>query len=197
MAIFVLGKRTKKNRPKNNKKRNVVAILSLTAMVDMFSVLAIFLLQKYKVQDLEFHQEIDLPEAHKVKKLKPSNVIAISDSDIYVNETHVETVLNVSDQADWLVNDLYTLLAQKIKDDLEEAKNSIKMKMLEEASDELTFEEVWKEKESQLTRVTVQGHKKLDFLTLKKVLYTITEAGAAEINFAVVALEDEEVEVPQ
>ncbi len=34
-------------------------------------------------------------------------------------------------------------------------------------------------------KVTIQSDKTIDFLTVKKVMYTITEAGAGEINFAV------------
>ena len=35
------------------------------------------------------------------------------------------------------------------------------------------------------SKVTIQSDKSVDFLTIKKVLYTVTEAGAGEINFAV------------
>ena len=41
-------------------------------------------------------------------------------------------------------------------------------------------------KKKDLRRITVQAGKKLDFLTVKKILYTVTEAGASEVNFAVV-----------
>ena len=34
-------------------------------------------------------------------------------------------------------------------------------------------------------RITVQADKSVDFLTIKKVMFTLYEAGAAEINFAV------------
>jgi biopolymer transport protein ExbD len=34
-------------------------------------------------------------------------------------------------------------------------------------------------------KVTIQSDKGVDFLMLKKVMYTATEAGASEINFAV------------
>ena len=35
-------------------------------------------------------------------------------------------------------------------------------------------------------KITVQAHKEIDFLTIKKILFTLTEAGAGEINFAVI-----------
>jgi biopolymer transport protein ExbD len=34
-------------------------------------------------------------------------------------------------------------------------------------------------------KITIQSDKDVDFLTVKKVLFTVTEAGAGEINFAV------------
>jgi biopolymer transport protein ExbD len=42
-----------------------------------------------------------------------------------------------------------------------------------------------KENSSPWNKVTIQADKGMDFLTVKKVMYTVTEAGAGEINFAV------------
>lgn len=41
------------------------------------------------------------------------------------------------------------------------------------------------------SNVTVQADKGVDFGTVKKVMYTVTEAGASEINFAVMKLPQE------
>jgi biopolymer transport protein ExbD len=38
--------------------------------------------------------------------------------------------------------------------------------------------------------MTIQADQKIDFLTLKKVMYTATEAGIVQINFAVLKLPD-------
>ena len=40
-------------------------------------------------------------------------------------------------------------------------------------------------------QVTLQADKDTDFLTVKKIMYTLTEAGASEINFAVITVENE------
>jgi biopolymer transport protein ExbD len=45
---------------------------------------------------------------------------------------------------------------------------------------------------NQFRRVTVQADKKIDFLTIKKIMYTVTEAGAEEINFAVMVIPKEQ-----
>lgn len=47
MPIHVPGHRNRSGRQKKPVKRNAVAVLSLTAMVDMFTVLTVFLLQNY------------------------------------------------------------------------------------------------------------------------------------------------------
>ena len=90
MAIFVPGLRDKHNRPKNNGKREVVAHLSLTAMVDMFTVLVVFLLQNYNTQAIQIQQKVELPEAQAIKKLQPANVVVIGDREILVNDKKVE-----------------------------------------------------------------------------------------------------------
>ena len=39
--------------------------------------------------------------------------------------------------------------------------------------------------------MTIQADKAIDFLTLKKIMYTVTEAGVFEINFAVLKREED------
>ncbi len=42
-------------------------------------------------------------------------------------------------------------------------------------------------------KITIQSDKDIDFLTVKKIMYTVTEAGAGEINFAVIKKTDKEM----
>jgi biopolymer transport protein ExbD len=41
-------------------------------------------------------------------------------------------------------------------------------------------------------KMTLQADKDIDFLSIKKVLYTLTEAGVQEINFAVIKVKPED-----
>ena len=41
-------------------------------------------------------------------------------------------------------------------------------------------------------RVTLQVDKEVDFLSVKKVLYTLTEAGVQKVNFAVVKVKSKD-----
>lgn len=82
MAIYKPGQRFRYHNllSKKSKKRAVTVILSLTAMVDMFTVLVIFLLQNYNAtgEILYLPKEVTLPKASTVVDLKPSVVVTIS-----------------------------------------------------------------------------------------------------------------------
>lgn len=190
MPIHVPGKRDRKGKV-GAKKRSVVAILSLTAMVDMFTVLVVFLLQNYATtgQVLEIPEGVDLPTAAQVKELKPTNVVIISKTDVMVNSTKVMDFKQVKAQQDWMIEPLKAkveeLIAQGEKD---KASMASKLKDAVEkikAGDKKVEEEV-----DEFRRMTIQADKKLDFLTLKKIMYTVTEAGVYEINFAVLKEND-------
>jgi biopolymer transport protein ExbD len=81
-------------------------------------------------------------------------------------------------------------LAERIKETREKAESTLKEQIKSSigANSKMTKEEIEeeeKEKKKDWGRVTVQADKEIDFLTIKKVLYTATEAGATLINFAV------------
>jgi biopolymer transport protein ExbD len=173
-------------------KRGLTAILSLTAMVDMFTVLAIFLLQNYNVKDFLVYtpKEVTLPKAQSIKELKPAFVVTISNKEILLDKTAVASFAEVQTQQEWLIKSLYDQLQQgliKSKQDYESKLQSQLKTAVENArgeKDEDPF--AWK-------KITIQSDKDIDFLTVKKVMYTVTEAGAGEINFAVIKKTDKEL----
>ncbi len=186
MAIFVPGIRDRHNRPKNNTARTIVAHLSLTAMVDMFTVLVVFLLQNYNTDEIQITQKVALPEAQATKKLRPSNVVVITDDQVLINDEPVDYLQRVQDQEEWLIENLYNQLQTVIELEKRKVQENLRLKIQQTVTNEDVFNEALKEKEIEVSRVTVQASKSLDFLTVKKVLFTVTEAGASEINFAVV-----------
>ncbi|NUM57080.1 MAG: biopolymer transporter ExbD [Bdellovibrionaceae bacterium] len=173
-------------------KRGLTAILSLTAMVDMFTVLAIFLLQNYNVKDFLVYtpKEVTLPKAQSIKELKPAFVITISNKEILLDKTPVASFAEVQSQQEWLIKSLYDQLQQgliKAKQEYEDKlqsklKNAVGSARGEKDEDPLS----WK-------KITIQSDKDIDFLTVKKIMYTVTEAGAGEINFAVIKKTDKEI----
>lgn len=179
-------------------KRNTVVVLSLTAMVDMFTVLTIFLLQNFKVDAIKLKQNVPLPEASAVKKLKPAHVVVVTQDKIYVDETAVADFRTVKEQQDWVVVALKEGLEKKIKETKEKSQSTLKEQLKSTLSQnkKMTPEEIEEEEREKKTdwgRITVQADKEIDFLTIKKVLYTATEAGATLINFAVSQKSKDEV----
>ncbi len=186
MPIHVPGRRDRHNKLKGSGKRSVVAILSLTAMVDMFTVLVVFLLQNYATtgQVIEIPEGVDLPTAAQVKELKPTGVVIIGKNDVKVNNTTVIDLDSVKAQQDWMVEPLRAEVEKLIAAG---EKNKLALtSQLRDAVDRIkNGDKVASPETDEFRRMTIQADKKLDFLTLKKIMYTVTEAGVFEINFAV------------
>ena len=102
MPIYAPGIR--KGRHVKSSKRDVVAVLQLTAMVDMFTVLVVFLLQNYASTDqiLPISDKISLPQAKEVKTLKPSHVVILSDGEVTLNEDNLGLLNEQTSEKDWI-----------------------------------------------------------------------------------------------
>jgi biopolymer transport protein ExbD len=186
MAIHVPGKRNRRNRVMN-KKRSAIASLSLTAMVDMFTVLVVFLLQNYAVtgEALEIPNGVVLPQARAVKEMKPANVVVISSERIKLNNSDIDSYLNIKEQKDWMIDKLKQQVQELIakgKAEKESIVGKIKTAVKEKNKP--------KNEVDRHLKMTIQADEEVDFLTVKKVMYTVTEAGIVEINFAVVKKPD-------
>ena len=188
MPIYTPGKRDRHGK-RGNSKRNMVVILSLTAMVDMFTVLTVFLLQNYRVEEIQLKKSVPLPEASAVKKLKPAHVVVITKEEIFLNEDPVAKFEVVKEQEHWLIEKLQVDLQKQIELKKKEMESGLKnaLAKITDTGKEMTEEEREEERAKKFAwgRVTMQVDKDIDMLTVKKVMYTITEAGASLINFAV------------
>lgn len=184
MPIHVPGIRSRGGKLKTGKRSAVVA-LNMTAMVDMFTVLCVFLLQNYATtnQVLPMPDKVDLPSAHEVKELKPSNVVVVSPEEgVVINNIKVADFRTVKEQEDWLIKTLQEVLQKNIQDG--EAKKQSLGSQLRDAVNEA--KQIQKAPEiDDFRKLTIQADRNVDFLTIKKVMYTVTEAGVQEINFAV------------
>ncbi len=186
MPIFKPGERHRYHRilKRKKNKRSVTAVLSLTAMVDMFTVLVIFLLQNYNStgQILEMPKEVTLPKAERVIDLKPAVVITVSHKEVLIDKTHVATFAEVQAAADWVIPNLRdqvrTLLEKAKAEQDAKLQNKIKSVVDETVGNDKDDLNAWR-------KVTLQVDKGMDYLTLKKIMYSIYEAGGGPINFAV------------
>ena len=190
MPIKVPGKRTR-HGSKAPTKRKAVAVLQLTAMVDMFTVLVVFLLQNYATTDqiLPLPDRVDLPSARSVKELKPSNVVVLSDEEVALNSEKVIDADIVRSSEAWLIEPLKNQVEKLIeKGEKEKARLDRRLKTaVKTYKEDLGTSE---DEVDEFRKITIQADKNIHFLTVKKIMYTVTEAGVYEINFAV--LKDEE-----
>lgn len=192
MAIFRPGERHRYHNilSKRKGKRDVTAMLSLTAMVDMFTVLVIFLLQNYNTtgEILYIPKEVILPSASSVRELKPSHVVTISNKEILLGKDIVATFDEVVAAEDWNIQRLKDTLQQALAKSKSEQEGKLQNQIRDVV--ESTRGEVGEDPNA-WSKVTIQADKGVDFLTIKKVLFTVTEAGAGEINFAVTKVPQE------
>lgn len=186
MAIYKPGKRDKHGA--NPARRDAVAVLNITAMVDMFTVLTVFLLQNYATtnQVLPLDENVNLPQAHETKELKPSNVVVLTNDGVSLNNVKVADFRTVKEQQEWLIKPLAEQIQQLIKDG-DAKKASLGNKIRDSISQAKGAPQP--SEPDDYRKMTVQADKSMDFLTVKKVMFTVTEAGVQEINFAVVKLD--------
>lgn len=193
MAIRVPGKRDRHGRLKVA-ARSAVATLSLTAMVDMFTVLVVFLLMNYQStgEVIPMKENVDLPQASSVDELEPANVVVVGPDGIELNGEKYETFAEVEASQDWILPKLKKAMEDQIKKDNDERESSVAVKIQEAVKNAKAPDS----KEAYIVKkVTIQADRKTDILSLKKVMYTITEAGGEAINFAVLKVPGEETAV--
>ena len=187
MAIYVPGKRNRHGRA-TSAKRSAVAVLQLTAMVDMFTVLVVFLLQNYATtnQILPIEDSVALPDAASVRELKPSNVVVLDPAGVRVNNTQVETMEAVKASEDWMLPAMKAKIEELIKEG-ELKKKTLGAQLRQAVTDAKNDDGTKKEEEvDDFRKITIQADKLIDFLSVKKIMFTATEAGIYEINFAVI-----------
>ena len=190
MPIHVPGKRDRKGRMAGA-KRSAVTTLSLTAMVDMFTVLVVFLLMNYQStgEVLPMKENVNLPQAAATQELEPSNVVILGPDGAEVNGIMVESIEDIEASQDWILPRLKEELIKQIALDKKEKQESLAGKIQSAVKDVQAPDRM---KLPDVVKVTIQADKKIEILTLKKVMYTITEAGGEAINFAVLKIPDKD-----
>ena len=124
-----------------------------------------------------------LPQASSVKNLKPANVLIVGEDGVQVNNQLITNLATVRAQQDWLVEPIRKTVSKLISEG-QRKKATIGNRFAEAVSNIKDAEN--KEPEiDEFRKMTIQADREMDFLTLKKVMYTVTEAGIYEINFAV------------
>src|SRR6185369_13728197 len=142
------------------------AELNLTSMVDMLTILVVFLLQTFSASGelLSVQKNIVLPEAQNFTELEQAPIIAVSKESVTLDGRPVADAAELSQEniADWKI--------AKLHDELVTLKNNYK---LLHPSDEFKG------------MVIVQADKSVDFKVIKKVMYSCSMAGYQMVNFAI------------
>jgi len=182
MAIYAPGIR--KGKYVVHTKRDVIAVLQLTAMVDLFTVLVVFLLQNYAVTDqiLPIAEEIILPQAKEVRELKPSHVVILSKGEVQLNQEALGSLSSHTSKDQWVFQPLKEKIIKVLADSQAGVDNflitQLKKMNLQDKDEDYVKKTPF--------RVTIQAAESTEFLEIKKIMYTLTEAGVKEMNFAVI-----------
>jgi hypothetical protein len=124
--------------------------------------------------------------------LKPAHVVVVSKDKVFVDKEVVALMTQVKAQEDWTIPNLQ----QRLQDAFTEADAKRKANGLGAVRDAVQAgqpvapggtpaKDPAEQAAEDDRRITVQADKSIDFLTIKKVMYTVTNAGASQINFAV------------
>lgn len=160
----------------NNKKATFV--LQLTAMVDMFTIMIVFLLKSYSTSAVHItpQQGLKLPNSSSYTEPVEALKLVVSLDGIYVDDKQVLALeqgqLNGQDLD---ANDQDFI--RKLYEELD--KHAEKSKSIAEKNEEHEFE----------GKVIMQADSRLPYKVLKKVMYTSSMAGYADMKLATVSFE--------
>ena len=96
-----------RNHKQGQFKKTLLVSLSLTAMVDMFAVLVIFLLQSFSATpELVVIKGVELPQAISGSEVKETPVLAIAEGGLYLDQKRVGDLKDVLKRPDELMKRL-------------------------------------------------------------------------------------------
>lgn len=144
--------------------RTPVAGLSLTSLMDVFTILVLYLLVNQSAGTvLEPPPNIKLPSSVAEAQPRETLVVSVSDDEVWVKDTRVATVQEILAAEDDLI--------EPIRDRMMQIKES-KLNTGEAETD-------------QSKEVTIMGNRAIHFKVLKRVMTSCTAAGFTKISLAV------------
>ncbi len=145
--------------------------LKLTSMIDMFTILLVFLLKSYSAegQIMSVAPDLRLPESTAQKLPQTTSIIAITQDVILLDGHRVTTVDEVMKNQNLLIPELLSELRAK--------------RNLSEQVGKLTTDMGFTGK------ISIQGDRTLPYLIIKKIMFTCGQVGFNDIMLAVNKLE--------
>lgn len=165
------------DRMKKNNKRSTF-ILQLTAMVDMFTIIIVFLLKSYSTSSVNITPQrgLSLPVSSSYSSPVEGVKLIISKDGIFIGDNQVVTFTegrlqstDTDPQDPDFIKSLFTALDKEAE----------KAKEIAEQVEEYKFDGT----------VVMQADKGTSYGLLKKVMYTASMAGYADLKMATISLE--------
>jgi biopolymer transport protein ExbD len=150
-----------------NRRKEIITDITLTSLIDIFSVVILFLIQSFSASGeiLIINPALSLPQAYHASPLMRAPIVTILPDKVTVEGLNVGDNSDLSEkveETDWAL----PLLQQK----LESYRDFVRS-----LSPDIPFS----------GEVIVQADAQLDFIYLKRVLFTLTRIGFTNINLAV------------
>lgn len=155
------AKKHRRSRPKEMS-------LQITSMIDIFTILLVFLLKSYSAEGqlVQIAKSISLPESTAIEDVQPAVSVGFNGTSLYVDgKLLIEDVEPVIASEEILIEPLYEVLAAN-------AQNLKEVAAVNEAVD-FTGE------------IVLQGDKQVPFRLLKKIIYTAGQAEYVNQSLAV------------
>jgi len=148
-------------------KKAAAADLMITPLVDMFIIIVIFLLQNFSAtgEILFMSANIILPDATYGKDIDRAPVVQISSDTVMLEGEQIALVADLGRDEYWNI----PALEEKLRD------LKKRYEMIHQGDPSGGFK----------GDVNIQGHKDVQFKTIKRVMYSCNQAGYLNINFAV------------
>jgi len=153
--------------PRGRRKGNTFS-LRLTSMLDMFTILLVFLLSNYSSegQIITTPKDLQLPESTAQKAPKAAPVIMITRDVIMLDDKILQSLAEIENSSELMIAPLYQALQQ----------NRSVAEKIGQLDAKLGFR----------GNVTIQADRDLPFLLMKKVMYTCGQVGYNDMYFAVI-----------
>ncbi len=165
------------DRMKQNNKKSTF-VLQLTAMVDMFTIIIVFLLKSFSTSAVNItpQEGLKLPYSSSytnpvegVKLVVSKNGIFVQDEQVVIFENGQLASKDQDPQDPSFIKSLFAALDKEAE----------KSKEIAKVNEEYKFD----------GKIVMQADQQLPYSLLKKVMYTASMAGYADMKMAVMALE--------
>lgn len=160
---------TKQSKALSSSKKNVE--MHLTSMIDMFTILLVFLLKNFSTEGeiMAVSPDLKLPEASFQKKPEQTVMVAVTNKSITLDGRFAANVKDIMNTEELIIPGLKELLDNQAS----------YVKQIAKYNPKVVFK----------GDVTIQGDKQIPFKLLQKVMYTCGQSEYSNIKLAVIQKE--------